>query len=140
MKLKSNLIDPYVGQKAEGKKIKFESVNSIEEKELKVFKFDGKKQYIKILTKEFISVCPFSGLPDVAKIKIEYFPEGGYALELKALKYYLISYKNVGIYQEEVTRKIFRDLKKILKTNKLKITSNYNVRGGLYTTCIEGKL
>ena len=42
MKLKSNLIDPYVGQKAEGKKIKFESLNSIEEKELKVFKFDGK--------------------------------------------------------------------------------------------------
>ena len=59
---------------------------------------------------------------------------------IKALKYYLISYKNVGIYQEEVTKNIHLDLKEILNTDKIKITTEYNVRGGLYTTCIEGSL
>ena len=140
MDLKSNIVDPYIGQTSEGKKIEFESVESIQKDELKVFKFNSKKQYIKIYTKEFIAVCPFSGLPDVAKIKIEYYPEGSLALELKSLKYYLISFKNVGIYQEEVTKIIYKDLKKVLKTDKIRITTKYNVRGGLYTTCVEGKL
>ena len=121
MKLKSNIIDPYIGQTAEGKKINFESKESIQRKELKVFKFESKNQYIKIQTKEFIAVCPFSGLPDIAKINIEYYAKGGVALELKALKYYLISYKNVGIYQEEVTKTIYNDLSDILKTKKIKI-------------------
>lgn len=140
MKLKSNIIDPYIGQTAEGKKITFESKESIQRKELKVFKFESKNQYIKIQTKEFIAVCPFSGLPDIAKINIEYYAKGGVALELKALKYYLISYKNVGIYQEEVTKTIYNDLSDILKTKKIKITSKYNIRGGLLTTCSKGNL
>tara|TARA_Y100000768_G_C23853481_1_gene622191 strand:+ start:278 stop:700 length:423 start_codon:yes stop_codon:yes gene_type:complete len=139
MKLKSNIVDPYVGQTAEGKKIEFDSIDKVKEEELKVFLFENKDEYIKIVSKEFIAVCPFSGLPDVARIKIEYYPEGGLAIELKSLKYYLVSFKNVGIYQEEVTNKIFQDLKKILKTKKLKITTKYNVRGGLYTTCKVGK-
>lgn len=140
MKLKNNIIDPYIGQTAEGKKINFESKESIQRKELKVFKFESKNQYIKIQTKEFIAVCPFSGLPDIAKINIEYYAKGGVALELKALKYYLISYKNVGIYQEEVTKTIYNDLSDILKTKKIKITSKYNIRGGLLTTCSKGNL
>ncbi len=140
MKLKSNIVDPYVGQTAEGKKIDFDSIDSIESNEIKVFKFKSKDQYIKIYTKEFIAVCPFSGLPDVAKVKVEYYPQGGLAIELKSLKYYLISFKNVGIYQEEVTKRIYADLLNVLKTKKIKITTKYNVRGGLYTTCIEGKL
>ena len=140
MKLKNNIIDPYIGQTAEGKKINFESKESIQRKELKVFKFESKNQYIKIQTKEFIAVCPFSGLPDIAKINIEYYAKGGVALELKALKYYLISYKNVGIYQEEVTKTIYNDLSNILKTKKIKITSKYNIRGGLLTTCSKGNL
>jgi len=140
MKLKSNIIDPYVGQTAEGKKIDFDSIDSIESNEIKVFKFKSKDQYIKIYTKEFIAVCPFSGLPDVSKVKVEYYPQGGLAIELKSLKYYLISFKNVGIYQEEVTKRIYADLLNVLKTKKIKITTKYNVRGGLYTTCIEGKL
>ena len=140
MKLKSNIVDPYVGQTAEGKKIDFDSIDSIESNEIKVFKVKSKAQYIKIYTKEFIAVCPFSGLPDVAKVKVEYYPQGGLAIELKSLKYYLISFKNVGIYQEEVTKRIYADLLNVLKTKKIKITTKYNVRGGLYTTCIEGKL
>ncbi len=140
MDLKSNFIDPNIGQTPEGKTINFESTDSIREDELKVFRFDSINQYIKIISNEFIAVCPFSGLPDVAKIKIEYYPEAKIAIELKSLKYYLISFKNVGIYQEEVTKRIYTDLKNILKTNRIKITSKYNVRGGLYTTCKEGKI
>ena len=140
MKLKSNIVDPYVGQTAEGKKIEFDSIDKVKEEELKVFLFENKDEYIKIVSKEFIAVCPFSGLPDVARIKIEYYPEGGLAIELKSLKYYLVSFKKVGIYQEEVTNKIFEDLKKILKTKKIKITTKYNVRGGLYTTCKVGNV
>ena len=126
--------------KAEGKYFEFDDEDQINPDFLETFLFDSPDQYIMTETDEFSAVCPFSGLPDVAKIKIEYYPEGKLALELKSLKYYLISFKNVGIYQEEVTKRIFNDLKEVLKTKKIRITSKYNVRGGLYTTCIEGKL
>ena len=140
MDLKSNIVDPYIGQTAEGKKIEFESTDSIEKEELKVFKFNSIKQYIKIYTKEFIAVCPFSGLPDIAKIKIEYFPTGGKCVELKSLKYYFISFRNVGIYQEAVTKRIYNDLSSILQTEKIQITSIYNIRGGFKTICVEGNM
>ena len=140
MDLKSNIVDPYIGQTAEGKKIEFESTDSIEKEELKVFKFNSTKQYIKIYTKEFIAVCPFSGLPDLAKIKIEYFPTGGKCVELKSLKYYFISFRNVGIYQEAVTKRIYNDLSSILQTEKIQITSIYNIRGGFKTICVEGNI
>ena len=73
-------------------------------------------------------------------MKIEYFPEGGKCVELKSLKYYIISFRNVGIYQEAATKRIYDDLKILLDTNKLQITTIYNTRGGFDTTCIEGTL
>ena len=87
------------------------------------------------------SIVPLSndiiiGLPDLAEIIIEYYPDGGKCVELKSLKYYFISFRNVGIYQEAVTQKIYSDLKKLLNTNRLKVTSIYNTRGGFDTTCI----
>jgi len=140
MNIKTNVVDPYVGQVAEGKVVPFAPLSDINKNELKVFLFDSPEQLIITKTKEFQAVCPFSGLPDVAKVVIEYKPKGGKCLELKALKYYLMSFKNVGIYQEGVTAKIYRDLKEVLDTDSLKITTEYNVRGGFYTTCIEGYL
>ena len=107
---------------------------------METFEFDSKDQYIITKTKEFSAVCPFSGLPDLAEIIIEYYPDGGKCVELKSLKYYFISFRNVGIYQEAVTQKIYSDLKKLLNTNRLKVTSIYNTRGGFDTTCIEGAL
>ncbi|MCG8334097.1 MAG: preQ(1) synthase, partial [Proteobacteria bacterium] len=85
-------------------------------------------------------VCPFSGLPDYANLKIEYYPEGGKCVELKSLKYYMISFRNVGLYQEGVTKRIYDDLKKLLDTNRIRITTVYLPRGGFHTTCIEGEL
>ena len=63
-----------------------------------------------------------------------------YLVYLKSLKYYFISFRNVGIYQEAVTQKIYSDLKNALNTQRLKVTSVYNTRGGFNTTCIEGDL
>ena len=126
--------------KAEGKKFDFEDISKINSGFLQTFKFKSKDQFIKTETSEFSAVCPFSGLPDLAKIIIEYFPEGNKCVELKSLKYYLISFRNVGIYQEGVTKRIFDDLKTLLETDRLQITSIYNIRGGFKTTCSEGSL
>ena len=126
--------------KAQGKEFTFDTIDTIRPDYLETFNFDSKDQYIITKTKEFSAVCPFSGLPDLAKIIIEYYPDGGKCVELKSLKYYFISFRNVGIYQEAVTQKIYSDLKNALNTQRLKVTSVYNTRGGFDTTCIEGDL
>ena len=126
--------------KAEGLKIEYGSEELINPEYLETFLFDSPSQYIITETDEFSAVCPFSGLPDYSYLKIEYFPEGGKCVELKSLKYYIISFRNVGIYQEAVTKRIYGDLKKLLDTNKIQVTTIYNTRGGFDTTCVEGSL
>lgn len=126
--------------KAEGKEFKFESESSIRPDLLETFKFESPDQYIKTETSEFSAVCPFSGLPDIARVIIEYYPTGRKCVEFKSLKYYFISFRNVGIFQEGVTRRIYVDLKTLLETDRLKVTTVYNTRGGFDTTCIEGSL
>ena len=126
--------------KAEGKTFDFLSEKHINSNFLKVFDFNSTQQYIKTETNEFSAVCPFSGLPDIAYIKIEYYPTGNLCIELKSLKYYFNSFRNVGIYQEGATKRIFEDLKSKLKTRRIRVTSIYNIRGGFETTCIEGSI
>jgi len=126
--------------KAEGLKLDYGSEDLINPKYLETFSFDSPNQYIITETDEFSAVCPFSGLPDYSYLKIEYFPEGGKCVELKSLKYYIISFRNVGIYQEAATKRIYDDLKKLLDTKKIQVTTIYNTRGGFDTTCIEGAL
>ena len=126
--------------KAEGKIFNFEDTSKIDPKYLETFDFDSPDQYIKTETNEFIAVCPFSGLPDIAIVKIEYFPTGGKCVELKSLKYYFTSFRNVGIYQEAVTKRIYDDLSSILGTKKIQITTIYNIRGGFKTVCVEGAI
>ena len=119
--------------KAEGENFDFEDTSNIDPNYLEIFDFDSPNQYIKTETNEFSAVCPFSGLPDIARVKIEYFPTGGKCIELKSLKYYFTSFRNVGIYQEAVTKRIYEDLSSILKTKKIQITTIYNIRGGFKT-------
>ena len=126
--------------KAEGKTFDFLSEKHINSNFLKVFDFNSAQQYIKTETSEFSAVCPFSGLPDIAYIKIEYYPTGNLCIELKSLKYYFNSFRNVGIYQEGATKRIFEDLQSKLKTKRIRVTSIYNIRGGFETTCIEGTI
>ena len=125
---------------AEGLKLAFDSEDKIRTELLETFDFDSPDQFILTETDEFSAVCPFSGLPDLAYVKIEYFPTGGKCVELKSLKYYFISYRNVGIYQEGATKRIYNDLKSVLETARLQVTTVYNIRGGFDTTCIEGSL
>ena len=126
--------------KAEGENFDFENTSNIDPNYLEIFDFDSPNQYIKTETNEFSAVCPFSGLPDIARVKIEYFPTGGKCIELKSLKYYFTSFRNVGIYQEAVTKRIYDDLSSILKTKKIQITTIYNIRGGFKTVCVEGSI
>jgi len=126
--------------KAEGLKLDYVSEDQIDPTYLETFPFDSPNQYIITETDEFSAVCPFSGLPDYSYLKIEYFPEGGKCVELKSLKYYIISFRNVGIYQEAATKRIYDDLKQLLDTKKIQVTTIYNTRGGFDTTCIEGAL
>ena len=126
--------------KADGKTFDYLSESNINPDLLEVFDFDSPKQYIKTETDEFSAVCPFSGLPDISYVKIEYYPTGKKCVELKSLKYYFVSFRSVGIYQEAATKRIFNDLKSALETDKLMVTSIYNIRGGFKTTCIEGSL
>ena len=125
---------------AEGLKLAFDGEDKIRTELLETFDFDSPDQFILTETDEFSAVCPFSGLPDLAYVKIEYFPTGGKCVELKSLKYYFISYRNVGIYQEGATKRIYNDLKSVLETARLQVTTVYNTRGGFDTTCIEGSL
>ena len=126
--------------KSEGKYFEFQGEEQINPNFLETFPFDSPNQYITTETDEFSAVCPFSGLPDLAYIKIEYYPKGGKCIELKSLKYYFISFRNVGIYQEGATKHIYKDLKSVLNTSKIKITTIYNTRGGFDTTCVEGSI
>ena len=126
--------------KAEGKIFNYDDISKINADFLETFPFESVDQYIKTETNEFSAVCPFSGLPDLAKVRIEYFPTGGKCVELKSLKYYFTSFRNVGIYQEGATKRIYDDLSSILETKKIQITTIYNIRGGFKTTCVEGSI
>ena len=126
--------------KAEGKNFNYDDASKINADFLEAFPFESVNQYIKTETNEFSAVCPVSGLPDISYVKIEYYPKGGKCIELKSLKYYFVSFRNVGIYQEAATKRIYDDLHSVLKTDRLMVTTLYNIRGGFETTCIEGYL
>ena len=84
---------------------------------------------------EFTSVCPVTGQPDFGKITLEYIAEG-LCVELKSYKFYLQSFRNDGIYFEAVTNRILNDLIKIMKPRYIKITANFNTRGGISSEII----
>ena len=90
--------------KADGEKFEYLDESFIKPNLLEVFNFDSNKQYIKTETDEFSAVCPFSGLPDIAYVKIEYYPLGGKCIELKSLKYYLLVLEMLG-YIKKVQQK-----------------------------------
>lgn len=96
------------------------------------YEYPGKDVVITIDTDEFTAVCPWSGLPDFATIRIEYIPRR-VLIELRSLKYYLLSYRNVGIYQEHVVNRILEDLCRCATPRWMKVTADYKVRGGIHS-------
>jgi 7-cyano-7-deazaguanine reductase len=119
---------------AEGRMIPFTGPEAIDVAVLETFDYEGPEQEIVTETSEFSAVCPYSGLPDYAKLTIRYVP-GNKCIELKSLKYYIVSYRNVGIFQEHATARIAEDLHLVLEPRLLTVTTEYNVRGGFLTTC-----
>ena len=119
---------------AEGRTLPFTGPEAIDVSVLETFEYTGPEQQIVTETDEFSAVCPYSGLPDYAKLTISYTP-GNRCIELKSLKYYIISYRSVGIFQEHATARIAEDLFRVLKPASLTVTTVYNVRGGFLTTC-----
>jgi len=86
-------------------------------------------------TDEFTSVCPWTGLPDFAHLIIRYVPDR-HLVELKSLKYYLTSYRDVGILQEHAVNRILADLVQLLKPLTMAVEADYKERGGLKTKAI----
>jgi 7-cyano-7-deazaguanine reductase len=82
---------------------------------------------------EFTCVCPRTGQPDFATIRITYVPDK-ICLELKSLKLYLWSYRNQGAFHEAVTNKILDDLVAACKPRQMTVVGDFNVRGGIHTT------
>lgn len=119
---------------AEGRTLPFVGPEAIDVAVLETFEYTGPDQEIVTETREFTAVCPYSGLPDFATLTIRYTPADR-CVELKSLKYYVTSYRNVGIFQEHATAKIAEDLFKLLEPQMLEVTTQYNVRGGFETRC-----
>ena len=97
------------------------------------YEYPDQQSQVEIDTDEFTAVCPWTGLPDYGVLSISYVP-GESCIELKSLKYYLLSYRDVGIVQEHAVNRILNDLVAICHPRSMKITLDYKVRGGLHTT------
>ena len=87
---------------------------------------------VKVSITEFSCVCPRTGMPDYAVIDIHYIPDK-YIVELKSLKLYMVSFRNLGIFHENVTNKIMDDFKKASSPRKIEVWGRFNPRGGICT-------
>lgn len=96
------------------------------------YQYPGRDVELVIETEEFTCVCPFSGLPDFATIKVVYVPDKD-CLELRSYKYYLITYRTVGIYHEHVVNRILEDLAGRVRPKRMKVIADCKSRGGIHT-------
>jgi 7-cyano-7-deazaguanine reductase len=119
---------------AEGRKRPFEGVEKVAPELLETFpyEFPGREAEVVISTDEWNCVCPFSGLPDFGTLTIRYVPDT-VCLELKSLKYYLTSYRTVGIYQEHAANRVLEDLIAACKPLRMEVVLDYRLRGGIHT-------
>ena len=99
------------------------------------YEFAGKDADVAIDTQEFTAKCPWTGLPDFGELIITYRPDAK-CLELKSLKYYLMSYGGVSIVQEHAANRILDDLVAICDPKHMTVSLDYNVRGGLHAAVV----
>ncbi len=90
---------------------------------------------IRIRIPEFTCLCPKTGQPDFAELLLEYVPDR-LCVELKALKLYIWSYRNEGAFHEAVTNRILDDLASATAPRFMRLTAEFNVRGGIYTSVV----
>lgn len=96
-------------------------------------KYPDKDYIIDIEIPEFTCLCPKTGLPDFATIKIQYCPDKD-CIELKSLKEYIFFYREIGIFHEHVVNKILEDFVRASKPRWVRIVGEFNIRGGIKTT------
>ena len=94
------------------------------------FEYPGSATEVVYETEEFTAVCPWTGLPDFGTLTITYVPQDK-LVELKSLKYYLTSFRNVGILQEHAVNRILNDLVALLKPVSMTVEAEYRERGGI---------
>jgi 7-cyano-7-deazaguanine reductase len=90
---------------------------------------------IRIRIPEFTCLCPKTGQPDFATLRLEYIPHR-LCVELKSLKIYIWSFRDVGAFHEAVTNQILDELRGLLEPRFMRLTAEFNVRGGIYTTVV----
>ena len=90
---------------------------------------------IRMRIPEFTCLCPKTGQPDFATFSLEYVPDAK-CVELKSLKLYIWSYRNEGAFHEAVTNRVLDDLVQVMKPRFIRLTAEFNVRGGIYTTVV----
>ncbi|MBI5488746.1 MAG: NADPH-dependent 7-cyano-7-deazaguanine reductase QueF [Deltaproteobacteria bacterium] len=98
------------------------------------YEHPGKEVVVEIDTDEFTAVCPWSGLPDFGRVTIRYAPRTR-VLELRSFKFYLLTYRNVGIYQEHAARRLLDDLVRVTRPRWMELSLDYKIRGGVHTVC-----
>lgn len=95
----------------------------------------GRDYTIRIRIPEFTCLCPKTGQPDFATLNLEYVPEAS-CVELKSLKLYIWSFREIGAFHEAVTNEILDDLAAGMEPRFARLTAEFNVRGGIYTTVV----
>ena len=118
------------------KQFDFDGPEAIRSEVLETFRYEsrGDPLDVDIDTDEFTAVCPWTGLPDFGEVIVSYVPDEK-VLELRSYKYYLLSYRNVGMVQEHVTRRILDDLVAAVLPVRMTVSTDYRIRGGIHTTC-----
>ncbi len=97
------------------------------------YEYAGKRDIeVEIIQPEFTSLCPMTGLPDFATITIRYVPDES-IVELKSLKYYLLQYRQVGIFYESLVNRILDDLVAVVKPKRMEVIGEFTPRGGIKT-------
>ncbi|HUV49630.1 MAG TPA: preQ(1) synthase [Anaerolineae bacterium] len=98
------------------------------------YKYKGQRDIdIVIKQPEFTSVCPMTGLPDFGCITIKYRPDVK-IVELKSLKFYILQFRNVGIFYEHLVNHILNDLVELLDPKRMEVSGDFTARGGITTT------
>jgi 7-cyano-7-deazaguanine reductase len=96
------------------------------------FQYPGSATEVTYLYPEFTSVCPWTGLPDFGELTVSYIPRDK-LVELRSLKYYFNSFRNVGILQEHVVNRVKDDLVRLLNPLSLTVKARFRPRGGIVT-------
>jgi 7-cyano-7-deazaguanine reductase len=96
------------------------------------YEYPGSPATVEISTDEFTAVCPWSGLPDFGTLTVRYLPRQR-ILELRSVKLYLLTYRNVGIFQEHAANRLLDDLVRACAPEWMELALDYRIRGGIHT-------